>query len=52
MITPVTKDSPLPATSPDYRLEVLPLPEQYISHDEMRGAIAVMRTQSEKNTCR
>ncbi|WWE59491.1 ChaN family lipoprotein [Parasalinivibrio latis] len=51
MITPETKDSPLPATSPDYRLEVLPPPEQYISHDEMRGAIKAMRPHSGKYTC-
>ncbi|MGF1770230.1 ChaN family lipoprotein [Enterovibrio makurazakiensis] len=43
IISPQTQDAPLPNDVRDYRLIVNPLPEQWLSEEEMNAAIGTMR---------
>ncbi|WP_028024537.1 ChaN family lipoprotein [Enterovibrio calviensis] len=46
IISPQTDDDPLPNDIEDYRLIVKPLPEQWLSEEEMNAAIGKMRHSS------
>lgn len=35
LVTPVTETSPLPDSAPDYRVEVMPLPVNYVDKERM-----------------
>ncbi|MCC4798745.1 iron-regulated protein [Enterovibrio norvegicus] len=49
IISPQTEDDPLPNDVEDYRLIVKPLPEQWLSDEEMNAAIGKMRHSSRKS---
>lgn len=51
MVTPVTETSQLPESAPDYRVQVMPLPANYVDRDKMIEAMKKVHIRNKNLQC-
>lgn len=51
MVTPVTQDSPVAEGSPDFQVEVHPMPQRYVQEANMKAAFSNLKQRSSQLTC-
>jgi len=51
MVTPITQNSELPDSAPDYRVQVMPLPTSYVAHDKLVATMKNIHSPNKELQC-